>query len=129
MINLNIVKEIKPPREKHALSVYVLHQNSSGGVFEHKPEQGIGYNVLIEAYSDSEALAIAEDLGIDLSDTNEFSGDRWSSITNITEDAWERGYCMLSINSGLDYWQLPSYLIKHDRSIHELGAQEEVYSE
>ena len=59
---------------------YVYHQNNSGGSFVHDPENGIGYEVIVEASSAKQADALASAIGLYFDGAGDCSccGNRWS---------------------------------------------------
>src|SRR5690606_15528868 len=70
-------------RGMSAFKWWEFSQNNSGGSFDHDPEQGIGYRVLIEARNADEASARAQDIGIYFDGCRDgidccCCGDRWS---------------------------------------------------
>lgn len=68
---------------------YTFDQNNSGGSFKINAECGIGYNVVIEANSEEEALKRAEGIiyfdGVSNDMDCECCGDRWSRYCDENE--------------------------------------------
>lgn len=65
------------------MSYYEFCQNNSGGVFDHDPEEGIGYSVYVEARDPTDANRRAEDIGLyfegcDTGRDCRCCGNRWS---------------------------------------------------
>lgn len=98
---------------------WVFKQNNSGGTFDHDPEAGIGYMVLIEARNTDEASARAQDIGIYFDGCRDGTdcpccGDRWyepygdgDPVPNIY------GQSVRAVEEGEDpwiYWGIPSYM-------------------
>lgn len=88
-------------------------QNNSGGGFDHDPVAGIGYKVVVEADSDEQADAKAEEIGIyfngcDAGIDCPCCGDRWSR-------AWGDGDAeLVEPRAG---WGLPAYVHFADGSM------------
>lgn len=81
-------------------------QNNSGGVFCHTPEDGIGYQVCIEAVDYNHANARAEGIGLyfygcDDGRDCDCCGDRWYKAYDGDEEE------ELPTNGG---WGIPSYI-------------------
>ena len=90
------------------MKFYQFRQNNSGGSFHHDAAAGIGYNVIIEANSETEAICKAEDIGlyfdgVDSGDDCECCGDRWYGCYEISEKDLLENANMLGIPSYVHY--------------------------
>lgn len=98
---------------------FTFNQNNSGGSFDHDRHSGIGYNVVIEAIDEKDALRRAEDIGLYFNgcDTGmdcSCCGDRWSDwLDEGTEFPESYGK---PVKGG---WGIPSYIHYLDGTIEE----------
>ena len=102
---------------------YTYNQNNSGGHFEHKPDNGIGKYVIIEADSAKEANDKAEEIGLYFDGCEsgrdcDCCGDRWYSKDDDSE-----GYTVPSIYGQpvakrfKEEWEIGSYIHYKDGTI------------
>jgi hypothetical protein len=103
---------------------FAFRQNNSGGSFDHKPAEGIGIVVWVEAVDEAHANARAELIGLYFDGCRNgmdcsCCGDRWSEA--YSRDGSDRpelyGVAWRAVDEGeeptLD-WNIPSYIHRMD---------------
>ncbi len=93
---------------------WTFNQNNSGGSFNHEPDRGIGYRVVVEALDAKDAVARAERIGLyfngcDSGRDCSCCGDRWSDYMDEDDgtDTPTNGYGSDPVKGG---WGIPSYI-------------------
>ncbi len=81
-------------QEVRPLKWYMFNQNNSGGVFEIRPEEGIGETVWVQARNVAEANQRAEGIGLYFDGSGDCSccGNRWSEVWGSDEGTTKEPY-------------------------------------
>ena len=102
---------------------YTFRQNNSGGNFHHRPQDGIGLCLFIEAMDKDHALARAERIGLYFNGCSSgidcsCCGDRWSEWCDENESPELYDEPFEAVGEGEEGfidWGIPSY-------IHHIGG-------
>lgn len=93
---------------------YTYDQNNSGGSFTHDEHAGIGYLVVVEAYSASHADTLAEEIGLYFDGAYDCPccGNRWSEAWKDegTDEPTSYGRPLDLSGEGQLQWGIPSYV-------------------